>query len=284
MRIAILIFFVFIFHNSFAQQSTILMGEPMNKIDYSTLIQKNKFVKEMIYVSRKGHRNDDSALFIVTYFGSKGEILEKDEFGINSLSPRRITNYEYSNNLLSRTESTEGYADSTITDYEYDSLGNKVNSKTYSYYQVGTADNFSFLEEKYEYDLNNRVSKLYAKSDTTDFMLLNTYDYEGKYLKEVKSYDVMENWKGSDLYEYDTLLQKERIYSLFGSDKKIQQEFSFNENKQLTEFIFFRYSSYDGRHKSHENFEYYDNGLTYKETVMPENGEVVYYKHYYFTK
>jgi hypothetical protein len=199
-------------------------------------------------------------------------------------SRRRITNYFYTNNLLSRKEvqSQDGMKEHTMETYDYDTVGNMIDEK---YYSEGANKSFSLQnEKKWEYDKNNRIIKVFESPNKGEMYLRKTYHYENNDLKEIKVYNLEGNLFYSYLYEYDVQLQKKSVYVSSGNSKRLENEYFYNNKNQLIQEVNY-FKSYNSflDHSTRTYELYVTNNLIYKEKFQSNNGANAYFKHYYFT-
>jgi hypothetical protein len=273
-----------VYFKSLSQTPTLILftdARPEEFDNNNTLIQKNGIVREMIYRYKKSEKNKDSTLVVINYFDSLGNKQEKDEYDETNVQPRQITNYYYVNNLLTKQErQTLGSINNFIVNtYEYDSAGNKIVEKNYS---LNQNKSFSLQEvRKWEYDKGSRIIKIFDKLYDNEMYLYNTYHYDADRVKEIKTYDLQGKWIYSYLNEYDTFLKKESVYLDNESEKKLEHESFYNSKKQLIRKIY-HYVIPFARDYFMNTFEYYEDGLVYKQKLQLINGANIYFKHFYF--
>lgn len=286
MKISIwVLLFINVYFNSISQTPTITVFTDARpeEFDDNTLIQQNGIGKEMIYRYKKSEKNKDSALVVIIYFDSIGNKLERDVYSANNDQPREIINYYYINDLLARKEQqTLGSINSlNVNTYDYDSAGNKIVEKNYS---LNPDKSFSLQEvRKLEYDKSNQLIKIFDKLYDNEMYLYNSYHYYPDRVKEIKTYDQEGRWIYSYLYEYDIFLKKEAVYLNNETGKNLESESFYNSQERLIREIYHPRSPF-GRNHFRNVFEYYENGLVYKQSLQLFDGTNIYFKHYYLKK
>lgn len=250
-------------------------------------VTKNQSVSnDSVFLYAKRGKSHDSTLIMTQYFDSFGRILKREEHNLNESGVWRNTNFTYVGDLLVNKETISEsfiYINNSnlhkyITTYDYDSIGNIIEEKMYSYSGDSLKD-VSITIWNREYDSTGHLIKEFITLPKKESYLYFTRIYNEGILKEAKIYDFKQNWIYSYLHEYDNILKVETIY-LFNSSKEIKNELFYDEKNRLVQ----EKNYADGRaflDHSTQTYSYSSNGLVERQTFQDIAGKNYFYKHFY---
>jgi len=251
------------------------------------VVRKNAVLRDSAFSFGASENNQDSALIMIQYFDSLGNLSEMDEYSIkNKGEIVRITRMTYVDEELYQKEITAKTIDlfSKISNYqkelrlyEYDSAGNNITEKLYEYYGE-SLDKHRLTVYDYLYDSASHIIESYRKTENSNRFLQRQYTYNNGILDEVNYYDSNREVTYTKMYRMDTKKNVERIYDGNVSPDYLQQEFFYDDKKRLKQEKFY----FKGAIYLTHSYWYSSNGLIDMQIVKSENdGTKYYYKHHY---
>jgi hypothetical protein len=276
-------------------RGTITSLNPVWLQEKPAYIKKNLVHQDSVYYFKSKENGQDSALIMIQYFDSAGNLIERDEFNVKEKGELvLVTRLSYIDDELIKKEVTAktiNLVNKTIQYqknlhlYEYDSAGNNTSEKLYEYfgnsldkYQITVFDNL--------YDSANHIIESYHKDGNSDRFLQRTYKYDNGRLDEINQLEPNHEVKLVNLYRYDIKKNIERIYQTDISPDNLVLEFYFDDKKriirereyseELTTIGLFHGNAVT------QSYFYGADDLIEKQTVKFEvDGKNYYYKHYY---
>jgi hypothetical protein len=237
-----------------------------------------------VYYFKKKKHNKDSTLIMTEYFDSLGNLIERNEFGLDG-EVFRITDYTYVDTVLTKEEEmskTMFYSNGNILSkkirtYDHKSSGDTITEKEYSFF--GDSLKFrSVTEWERVYDSLGHVIKEFVTLPKVKTYLYHSYNYSNGTLVEMKTYDINQSWMYSYLYEDDPFAHIKTVY-LYNNEKTRSHEFFYNDTKLVKE------KDYEQGHGvvDHitQTYVYNAHGLITSQTLKDLKGDTYYYKHFY---
>ncbi len=278
------------FCTAFSQIKQFVSIDPNWDINKASLIRETGVRIDSVFLYPKKERSHDSTLMLVDFFDTTGNIVEKDEYAFNRSGLWRLTTYSYSNGLLLNKQvhakpnfiiNDKSYGTKDIYTYDYDSAGNNITEKLYSY--TGAAlDHYSLTIWNREYDSAGHLIKEYETLSGQEPYLHCTYNYNNGSLSETSYYDKDKNLMYAYLHRYDTELNVASI-SLTNryNSNSLQSELFYDDKKRLIQEKHYSYVHLYLDHTT-QNYFYDANGLIQKQSFQDLSGNNYYYKHFYF--
>lgn len=260
-------------------------------------IRKNLVHQDSVYYFKSKENGRDSALIMVQYFDSIGNLTERDEYNVKAKGElARVTRLSYLDEELIQKEITTQTVDLLSNNthyqkelhlYEYDSAGNNVAEKLYEYfgdslkkYKITVFDNL--------YDSSGRIIKSYQKTGSSGRLLQRTYKYNNGVLDEVNHYDSNVEVMYTLVYRVDTKKNVERIYQTDVAPDNLMLEFFYDDKKRVKQAKLY-YQEINAMQQGYWNsamitqsYWYGADDLIEKQVVKSEHdGTNYFYKHYY---
>ena len=288
MRIVLPIFFLLF--NSLTLLSQIRQIGNINfdwDVNTNDILKKCAPKKELIYYYRKKNNNKDSILIMSQYFDTSGRIIERDEFDLKDKQVWRISNFTYTNDLLSKKEVVYKYfmgspherVKKDIIYYEYDMAGNCITDSTETYRGDGKMGQTSVVKKEYD-SLKNLVRQL--ESFNYQFFTHYAYSYGNGRLYEVKAFDYTGKWLYSYDHQYNSDYTAKSIFLVNPDSKRLSEEFIYDSKERMisriihdTEWYLFFLDH------STETYSYNPSGLVDHQTLQDQQGKNYYLTHYY---
>jgi len=300
-RIPLLIFSSGICYSCFSQLSvtgktTITTLNPTWLQVKPSGIKKNGVHQDSVYYFKSQEKGRDSALIMIQYFDSVGNLTERDEFNVKAKGEIvRVNRLSYLEDELLQKEVSAKTIDlfkstryqKELYLYEYDSAGNNITEKLYEYFG-DSLNKYKITVFENLYDSAAHIVKSYRKSGSSDRFLQRTYTYKNGILDEINNYDSNYEVVFTNVYRLDTKKNIERIYLTDVSPDNLMLEFFYDDKRRVKqEKRYFEEShSFTPGYKYNstitQNYWYGADDLIEKQVVKTEHdGTSYFYKHYY---
>lgn len=263
----------------FAQKArSVLINLGVRPVEINTAqdLMERGIRAEAIY-HYKNKKNKDSTLVVVNFFDSLGYCIKKEEFNDNGSQPFRITNYSYTNNVLTNEEINDANSvvSHTIVTFDYDSAGHKIAERHYGNFSLTKiTSQLSLLEQfKWQYDSLGRIEKEFSGGISGNVYLYGKYFYVNNRLQEINIFDTTGKWLYAYVYDYNDLENKKAEFTQNKYLKSLDWEKYYNNQNLLIK------ETYDSN--ALNEFQY-DGNLVTVEKERNNFLEINYFKHYYF--
>jgi len=254
----------------------------------SMILRSNVVQKDSVYYYDTKENNPDSALIMTQYFDSLGNLLERDEFSVKKKGEVwKVSNFSYlgdqlfKKEIISMTENKEVHEARLKKDvftYEYDSAGDVVKVKAYSF-PNSSIYTYSLTIQENEYDSSGHLIKEFLTRGRGNRFLYRTYIYDHGILTELNTYDSTGYLSYSNTRKFDN---KKNILSIYLGDNapdNLRLELYYDDKKRLAQQKIYWEGGVD-----YESQYYWYNagGLVDRQVVKYDiNGKKYYYRHFY---
>jgi len=266
---------------SIAAQNTTTIYLPKAVYPKSSTLKQYGITRELIYRYKANNAEPDSTLAESLYYDSTGKLIERRIF--STLKPYAGTSvyfYNADNKLIKEINYYDTAKTSIKWSYAVFYESNAVSKYNYS------KDTTRVTVQKEIYNEKKQLIIEWTKLDNNSAYISRRHFYnERGWLAKTDAYDA----KGKHIYsyknEYDESTHTESLYLKNGNGKNLDEQFIYNDNKQLIQHVNYHKNNPNYKRLQHDvtdNYIYLSNGLLFSVSIYTDAVLDSFTKHFYF--